>query len=76
MEPEEYLVDTIYLATGTTVPPGGMQAGMPASDVRVTHIITGIMAQCGIHKSPHKNKQACLSMIEWALSEANFERAK
>lgn len=65
----DYKVETIYTATGTTERPGGQHAGMPATEIRVTHLDTGIMAQCGVHRSQHKNKQVAESMIEWALAD-------
>lgn len=65
---DDYKVETIYVQTGTTQVPGGQYAGMPATDIRVTHIPTGVMAQCGLHRSQHKNRQIAMEMIEWALA--------
>ena len=68
MSEDEYKLEVIYVGTGTTAVPGGQYAGIPASDIRITHIPTGLMAQCGIHRSQHKNRQIAMEMIEWALS--------
>ena len=65
---DEYKLEVIYVGTGTTTMPGGPYAGTPPSDIRITHIPTGLMAQCGIHRSRHKNRQTAMEMIEWALS--------
>lgn len=69
-------VELIYKATGTTQRPGGQQAGTPASDIRITHLPTGIMAQCGEHRSQHKNRNVCLEMIEWAMLSTGFQATK
>ena len=65
---DECRAELIYRQTGTTESPGGQHAGSPATDVRVTHLPTGIMAQCGIHRSQHLNRRTALEMIEWALA--------
>ena len=64
---DDYKVEVIYLGTGTTKSPGGQHAGTPASAVRVTHIESGIMAQCGEQRSQHKNRQTAMEMVEWGL---------
>jgi protein subunit release factor A len=64
---EDLDIQLVYEQTGTTTPPGGQHAGMPATAVRVVHIPTGIVAQCGAHRSTHKNKTIALEMIEFAL---------
>lgn len=67
MSEGDYSVEVIYTQTGTTQRPGGQHAGSPATEIRVTHKPTGIMAQCGWHRSQHKNRQTALEMVEWAL---------
>ena len=44
---DDCIVERIYLQTGTTERPGGQQAGIPATAVRITHEPTGTMAQFG-----------------------------
>lgn len=69
MIPDEHLhVELIYRGTGTSTPPGGQHAGSPASDIRVTHLPSGIFAQCGVSRSQHKNKMIAVEMIEAALT--------
>ena len=52
---------------------GGQHVGVVWSDIRVTHIPTGIVAQCGYERSQHKNKLVCMNMIEWALLELKLK---
>lgn len=65
-------IELIYYQTGTTQSPGGQQAGVPATLVRVTHIPTLTMAQCGIHRSQYKNKIAAMEMLELVLGRAEL----
>ena len=60
--------ELIYTQTGTTTPPGGQHAGSPRTEIRVTHIPSGIIAQCGASRSQHKNKMVAVEMIEAALT--------
>ena len=62
-------IEGIYTETGTTERPGGQHVGMPATEIRVTHIPTGLIAQCGWHRTQHKNKAVAISMIEWGIGE-------
>ena len=66
-------VELIYIQTGTTERPGGQQAGMPATAVRVTHEPTGIMAQVGERRSQHANRKLAGEMIEWALADLGYD---
>lgn len=68
IDPSLLSVEVIYLQTGTTEMPGGQHAGTPASSIRVTHIPSGVMAQCGACRSQFKNKAVALGMIEAALT--------
>lgn len=60
-------IELIYLQTGTTQYFG--PSPRPPSAVRVTHELSGIMAQCGDLGSQHLNKMICVSMIEHALAK-------
>jgi protein subunit release factor A len=64
--------ELIYTQTGTATPPGGQQAGMPHSSVRITHKPTGLMAQSGFARSQHKNKNIALAMLEYGLAELGW----
>jgi len=65
---EDYKIELIYVQTGTTERPGGQHAGSPATKIRVTHLETELVAECGICRSQHKNVQLCMEMIEWGLT--------
>lgn len=68
IDPSLLSVEVIYLQTGTTEYPGGQHAGTPVSSIRVTHIPSGVMAQCGACRSQHKNRTIAVGMIEAALT--------
>jgi peptide chain release factor 2 len=46
---------------------GGQTVGCVIYPVRVTHIPTGLVAECGYQRSQHKNKSVAMDMIEWGL---------
>lgn len=74
VDAEELKIEVIYLGTGTTHRPGGQHAGSPPTAIRVTHIPTGLMAQCGeLYRSQHMQKQIAAEMIEWGLLAAGWE---
>jgi protein subunit release factor A len=52
-------------------PQGGQHVGAD-SGVRVTHIPTGLVAECDSERSQHRNKQICLDMILGGLTSPNF----
>ena len=47
---------------------GGWHVGT-ASGVRVTHIPTGCVAACVVHRTQHKNKDTALEALEYMLLE-------
>jgi protein subunit release factor A len=66
--PEHLLVERIYRGTNTTERPGGQHAGSPPSDIRVIHVPSGLVAQCGAFRSDYKNRTVAIEMIEAALT--------
>jgi protein subunit release factor A len=70
---DDYRIDLIYDQTGTTQRPGGQHAGSPATSVRITHIPTGLMAQCGA-RSQHKARTVAMAMLEYGLLELGEKR--
>ena len=68
IDPSLIKIEVIYRQTGTTELPGGMQAGTPAYDIRVTHIPSGIFAQCGVSRSDFKNRAIATEMVAAALT--------
>ena len=68
IDPSLIKVEVIYRQTGTNELPGSMQAGTPASDIRVTHIPSGIFAQCGVSRSHFRNRMIATEMVEAGLT--------
>ena len=73
---ENFKVELIYRGTGTTSRPGGQHAGVPAADIRVTHIPTGIMAQYGGSRSQHACRTIAMEMVEWGMLAAGIKPHK
>ena len=73
MNLDDLKIESLYTQTRSTNRPGGQHAGSPAMFVRVTHIPTDTVAECGFERSQFKNKQVALAMIEMALIEMKLD---
>jgi protein subunit release factor A len=52
-------------------PPGGQHFGMETG-VRVTHLPSGLMAECKTERSQHRNKAIALDMILGGLTSPHY----
>lgn len=68
--------EELKIEAGCTHEKGGQTVGEISTRVKVTHLPTGLVAVCDQGRSQFRSKTIAVSMIEWGLSELNYNASR
>ncbi len=71
IKPEDIRVDT-YRSSGK----GGQHVNTTDSAVRITHLASGVVANCQNERTQHKNRDRAMSMLKSKLYEFEMEKKR
>jgi peptide chain release factor 2 len=63
--------EDLKIEAGYDRPQGGQQVGT-YSGVRITHLPSGLTAECKTDRSQHRNKEVAMDMILGGLTSPNY----
>jgi protein subunit release factor A len=71
LDPKELKIETIPPPTDK----GGQHVGVTYRGVKITHVPTGLVAECSFERNQFHNREIATLMIEYGLAEIGYGAA-